>query len=323
MLTAARHSFSRTNSAMDPILVITGPTASGKESLAFELAGRLGAEIVSLDSMKVYRELDIGTAKPSPLHRQAVRYHLIDFVSPDTDFSTGEYLCRLEAVLDELETRSTPAILCGGTALYLKSFLDGFRDGPAADWGFRRQLMREAAAQGSESLHVRLAAIDRASAERIHATDLRRLVRALEIHKQTGELPSARREWGDRPGERRRPARIFGIQWDRETLYERINRRVECMVDAGLFDEIRRARGRRSPLSRSALQVIGYKEVIAGWEAGETEAEIIARVQQSTRRFAKRQLTWFRKMPIEWIASGAADPGQWADDVLRRLGRGA
>ncbi len=303
-----------------PVLVITGPTASGKGALAFELARRLGGEIVSMDSMKVYREMEIATAKPSPARLKQVRYHLLDFVDPAVDFSAGEFLRLLEETIEDIRGRDIQVILSGGTALYLKGFLEGFRDAPPADWELRGRLLAEAEQSGAAHLHRRLEDLDSDAARRIHPADLRRVVRALEVVMKTGRPSSEDRDWGKKTIARSYPVRVFGIAWERQPLYERINRRVEIMAREGLFDEARRLARRKPPLSRSASQSIGYKEIVEGAASGLSESERMAHSQQTTRRFAKRQLTWFRKLDIEWIQAGEnSTPARWAENVIGRL----
>jgi len=303
-------------------IIITGPTASGKGAVAHELARRTGGEIISMDSMKVYREMDVGTAKPSPERRAEVRYHLMDLVDPHVDFSVGDYLPLLETSISEVRERGHPVIVCGGTALYLKAYLEGFCEGPPADWALRSRLIDEASRDGSEVLHRRLDALDPDAARKIHPRDLRRIVRALEVAQSTGRAISARWNWGSRPLREPR-LRIFGLAWERPELYRRIDLRVEVMVEKGLFEEALRLRERTPSLSRSASQSIGYKEIWKGCSDGLGREEITARVKQSTRRFAKSQLTWFRKLPMEWLSVGSRyDPGEIVEEILRRVAGG-
>jgi|SoiMethySBSTD1v2_1073268.scaffolds.fasta_scaffold03374_7 tRNA dimethylallyltransferase len=305
-----------------PSIVITGPTASGKGALGFELAARLGGEIISLDSMKVYREMEVGTAKPPASRRERVPYHLLDLKEPHESFSVGEYLPLLEEKLSEVAARKRPAILVGGTALYLKAFVDGFQAGPVANWQLRERLFDEAAQNGLEELHARLRAADPKAATKIHPKDARRIVRALEVLEATGTPISEAWAWGAE-AHRAGALRIFGVEWPREDLYARIDRRVERMVEGGLFEEALRLQQRTPPLSRCAAQSIGLKEIWRGVAEGRPRADIVAKVQQETRRFAKRQMTWFRKLPIEWLSPPAQDQDAaapaLADEVLRKL----
>ena len=302
------------------LVIVTGPTASGKGTLARALSERLGGEIVSVDSMKVYRELDVVTAKPTAVERRTHRYHLLDLRDPHEDFSVGEYLDELLPVLADIRARGRWAILCGGTALYLKAFLEGFEEGPPADWELRRELIAEAGARGVDALHDRLRQLDPAAAERIQRGDLRRVVRALEVVAKGGTTGNRGRTWKRVPPSS--PYPIFGIARDRERLYARIDERVRHMVERGLFEEIARLQKRTPPVGRSAAQCIGYKEVREGLASDRPREEIAAAVQQASRRFAKRQLTWFRKFPVHWLAATAwSSPEEQADEILARLDR--
>jgi tRNA dimethylallyltransferase len=301
-----------------PLLILTGPSASGKGSVAFELATRSGLEVALMDSMKVYREIDVASAKPSADRRRRVRYHLLDLVTPDLEFSVGDYLPRLEKVLETASERGTGVMLAGGTALYLKGFLDGLLSGPPADWQLRQALREEARLQGLAALHERLRSLDPEAAARISPEDERRILRALEVHALTGRPISASWRW--RTDAPRRVVRLFGLGWERSELYERADRRVLRMVGEGLFEEVEALRARCPPLGRSASQCIGFKELSAGMGQGLGRDEIVARIQQSTRRFIKRQMTWFRKMEIEWLpVSGEIDPVWITDEILRKL----
>jgi tRNA dimethylallyltransferase len=300
-------------------LVITGPTASGKGALSFALARRLGGEIVSLDSMKVFRELDVATAKPAREQRQLVAYHLIDRLDPGEDFSVAEYLRLLDRSIEDILARGKVPVIAGGTALYLKAYLEGLQPGPGADWSVRERLESEVREVGLGRLHERLRQLDPGAAQKIHVNDARRIVRALEVVERTGEPLSRRWAWSGRRQEAR-GARCFALDWDRAALYRRIDQRVERMVAAGLFEEAQRLRHRQPPPGRAASQAIGYKEIWAGLDAGLPHAAIVAQIQRETRRFAKSQLTWFRKMPIEWLpATAAASIEDLATEVLRRL----
>ncbi|MGQ9591987.1 MAG: tRNA (adenosine(37)-N6)-dimethylallyltransferase MiaA [Planctomycetota bacterium] len=300
------------------VLVLAGPTASGKSRAAHELARRLGGEVVVMDSMKVYREMDVATAKP-PLDRRAeVRYHLVDIVDPSEDFSVGDYLALLEETLEDLARRGVPAVVSAGTPLYLQAFLAGFERGPEADWAVRKRILEEAEAAGPAALHARLERIDPEAAARIHPRDLRRVVRALEVAELTGGGAPRRRSWAEAAP--RAGARLFGLLWDRAELYRRIDRRVEEMARAGLFEEALRMRERVPPIGRSASQCIGYKEIWRGLAAAAPRAEIVAAVQRGTRRLAKHQMTWFRRLPISWIEVAEGDaPQTIADRIVERL----
>jgi tRNA dimethylallyltransferase len=299
-------------------LVVTGPTASGKGALAAELARRLGGEIVSLDSMKVYRRMDIGTAKPSPALRREIPFHLVDIVDASESFSVGDYLARAHPALRDIEARARPVILQGGTALYLNALLFGLFRGPEADWRTRQALAGEAEARGLDALYEELGARDPEAAAKIYRQDRRRIVRALEVIRLTGRrMSDLWRETTERAGLERYAC--FAVGWERAALYRRIDLRVERMVDAGLFAEARALQEDSRALSRTASRCIGYRHVFEALASGEAPEATVARIQQDTRRFAKQQLTWFRRFPITWLAPG--EPGRMADQLLATLAR--
>ena len=297
----------------NPVLAIVGPTASGKGALARAVASRLGAEILSLDSMKVFRGLDVGTAKPSAAARAETPWHLLDLADAGEEFSVRRWLDAAEAALADVRTRGRRAIFSGGTALYLQSLRRGLFEGPPADWPLRERL----AAEGAPALFARLREIDPAAAARIEPNDLRRLVRAHEVHALTGRPISAlRREWTEGPD--RHPLFVVGIRRAREDIYARIDRRVLRMFDEGLVAEVRGLLAAGVAFGRTASQALGYREILAHLEPGGPGLDAtIEQLQRRTRQFAKRQLTWFRKMTfIEWVDAG---PDDTVDEVARRL----
>jgi tRNA dimethylallyltransferase len=275
--------------------ILTGPTASGKTQLALELAGRLGAEVVAMDSMTLYRGLDVGTAKPTPEERRRVPHHLVDALDPWESASVAWWLERAAACCRDIAARGRQALLVGGTPLYLKAVLFGLFGGPPADEGLRRRLAEEAGRDGGAALHARLARVDPASAARLHPNDLRRVVRALEVWELTGRPISAwQRQWRGEPA----PARpALWLDVPRAELYDRINRRVDQMLAAGLLDEVRALRNLPKPLSREAAQAVGYKELFDYLDGRANWGEAVERVKVRSRRLAKRQLTWFRHLP--------------------------
>jgi tRNA dimethylallyltransferase len=276
-------------------VVLTGPTGSGKSALALDLAEYLGAEIVSMDSMALFRRMDVGTAKPSAADRARVPHHLIDVLEPWESSSVAWWLGQAEAVCREIEGRAKRALFVGGTALYLKALLFGLFDGPPADAAVRQRLEREAAEGGREALHGRLARVDPVSAGRLHANDLRRVVRALEVFELTGwPLSAWQTQWmaSMPPG-----PRCFWLDLPREELYARIDRRVERMVADGLVEEVRALRRLGRPLGQEASQALGYKEMFAYLDGEAGLEETVARIQRRSRNFAKRQITWFRHLP--------------------------
>jgi tRNA dimethylallyltransferase len=281
---------------------LSGPTASGKTAIGLELARQLNAEIVSLDSMAVYRGLDIGTAKPMPEERQKVPHHLIDVIEPDQEFSLAQYLAAAERTAAEITKRGRQTLFVGGTPLYLKALLRGIFEGPPADWALRRRWQTEAEARGGEWLHQQLLGVDPVAASRLHANDTRRLIRALEVYEKTGRPIS---EW-QQQFDAARPAgacRVFVLDWPREQLYARIDRRVEAMFAAGLVTEVQALLAAGKQLSLTARQALGYREVLEHLARERDFADTIALVKTRTRQFAKRQLTWFRSLSeCRWIA---------------------
>jgi tRNA dimethylallyltransferase len=277
-------------------LVLTGPTGSGKSALALELAERIGAEIVAMDSMTLYRGLDIGTAKPGVEDRRRVSHHLIDVLDPWETGSVAWWLERARECVREIEARGRRALFVGGTPLYLKALLSGLFEGPPADADVRARLSAEVEAVGVEALHAKLAAVDQRTADRLHPNDVRRVTRALEVWEVTGRPMS---EWQTQWGANAHPqaAQVLCLQRPREELYARINQRVLDLVAGGWLDEVRALRTLPRPLSREAGLALGYRELNdfldekRGWD------ETVSLIQQRTRNFAKRQLTWFRHLP--------------------------
>ena len=291
----------------------------GESRLALELAPRLNAEIISMDSMALYRGMDIGTAKPTRAERDSVRHHLIDVLMPWEKSSVAWWLEQARECVADVERRGKQVLFVGGTPLYLKALLFGIFDGPPADEPIRRRLAQEAAEKGSESLHRRLAEIDPATAGRLHPNDLRRLIRALEVLELTGRpISSWQEQWeivspASRAGPTSPPAsesstsskllpaaapQILCLALPRPELYDRINRRVIAMFEAGLVEEVRALRRLERPMSPEARQALGYMETAKYLEGRVTLEETIARVQMRTRQFAKRQITWFRHLPF-------------------------
>lgn len=296
---------------------LTGPTACGKTALGLRLAQELDAEILSLDSMAVFCRMDIGTAKPTHDEQRQVPHHLIDLVDPHEEFSTASYLIHARTVAEELVNRGKQPLFVGGTGLYLRAILRGVFEGPPADWDFRTALETQAARHAPNWLHSRLAAVDPVSARRLHPRDVRRLVRALEIHHVTGIPPSRLQHERPLPPEQR-PRHVYWLHPPRDWLYERINRRVDRMIAQGLVEEVRGLLDRNPPLGRTARQALGYREII-DWIEGRpaTLDEAVTLIQTRTRQFAKRQHTWFRnleecrELPITGTES--------VDELTRRL----
>jgi len=301
------------------IHVLLGPTASGKTEVAVELAHALQAEVISVDSMKVYRGMDTGTAKPSVEERRGVRYHLLDIRSPAQAYSASEFVHDADAAAREISARGKAVLMEGGTALYMKAFAEGIFDSPPASDEKRERLEREAAERGVERLHERLQELDPEAASRIHPRDLRRIIRALEVFELTGRpISELQSQWGrTREGLKLVQA---GLSWPRELLHARINGRVEKMMGMGLLDEVRRIDS-ETGFGKQASQAVGYKELLGhlrGWYGLERAVELIKR---HTRRFARHQMTWFRKFRVHWVEMEDKEARQAADEILRIWGR--
>ena len=284
-----------------PLICIVGPTAVGKTEIAIQLAQHLDAEIVSLDSRQIYREMDIGTAKPTPDQRGAVPHHLIDCVDVDQPFSVAEYQRLADVATTEIWERGKGTMAVGGAGLYFRGLIDGLFEGPGADAEIRAKLQREAAEHGNAALHERLRQCDPETADRVHPNNRVKVIRALEVYELTGKPISALQEQWKR-NKPRYPFRAFGLDMPREALYRRIEDRVDRMVEIGLIEEVKGLLDQGYPRDCVAMQSFGYKELIDYLDGVRTFDEAIALLKQNTRRFAKRQLTWFRNDPrIDWL----------------------
>jgi tRNA dimethylallyltransferase len=279
-------------------LVLTGPTGSGKSRLGIELAERLGAEIVSMDSMALYCGMDVGTAKPSLEDRGRVPHYLLDVLDPWESASVAWWLDRAAECCRDIERRGKRVLFVGGTALYLKALMFGIFQGPAADLQLRRRLAEFAEEHGAKNLHARLAAVDPVSAARLHVNDTKRIIRALEVWELTGQRISAyQAQWSATTQPDDSLPRVLWLDLPRSELYRRINQRTNAMLAAGLVEEVRRLRALPQPMSREARQALGYKELF-DYLDGLCDLEAAAeRIRTRSRNYAKRQVTWFRHLP--------------------------
>ena len=301
-----------------PILAVAGPTASGKTRLAVALAKALDGEVLSCDSMQIYRRMDIGTAKPTAEEMQGVPHHMIDVVEPDEPFSVGRYVSMADPILQDILRRGKACIVCGGTGLYLDSLLLGRSFAQAPETGRRAALEAEADQVGMEAMLEKLRAVDPAAAARLHVADRKRILRALEVYQETGKtITQHNLETMALPP--KYDALYLGLTFsDRAVLYDRIDRRVDEMLAQGLLREIEGLLAAGIPPTATSLQAIGYKEPIAALRGEITMDEAVERVKRESRRYAKRQLTWLRRNEkIHWIVQSA--PLSWADTWEKAL----
>ena len=283
------------------LLCLLGPTAVGKTEIAIQLAQHLNAEIVSVDSRQIYRQMDIGTAKPTSDEQHAVPHHLIDCVDITQPFSVADFQSLADTAIIDIQNRGKQVLLVGGAGLYYRAIVDGLFEGPAADPSFRKQLEKEASEHGVESLHNRLRTCDPEAADRIHPNNLVRVIRALEVYELTG-IPMSEHQQQWKPENQRYPFFAFGLTMPREQLYSRIEQRVDIMLANGLIAEVESLLAAGYSRETFALQSFGYKELIAYLDGKCPYVEAVNQLKQNTRRFAKRQLTWFRKdTRIEWV----------------------
>lgn len=279
----------------DDCWFLTGATATGKTGVALALATRLDAEIVSLDSMTIYRGMDIGTAKPAPAERAVVPHHLLDIVDPAEEYNVAQYVEDAAATVAAIRTRGRDVLFVGGTPLYLKSLLRGLFDGPPANWELRHEIEAELEQVGQAALHERLMQVDPVAASAIHPHDTRRMIRALEVFRATGQ-PLSHQQMQFEDGRAAEECRVFVLRRERRELHRRIEGRVEAMIEVGLVDEVRGLTSNGKRLGRTASQAVGYREALS-LLAGELDIEQMrARIQARTRQFAKRQGTWFRSL---------------------------
>ena len=285
---------------MKRLLFIVGPTAVGKSSVAIQIAERLHTEVISCDSMQIYRECNIGTAKVTPNEQRGIRHHLIDFVPPGERYSAAQYACDFDAVLQS-HFQDRTAVVCGGTGLYVNAVLFPFHFAHTdSDW-------------------QDLKAVDSISAEQLHVNDVKRVIRALEIYYLTGKRKSEQEDsFSQQP---KYPYYLAGLNEDREVLYERINRRVDDMIRQGLFEEVEGLLNRGVSADSQAMQAIGYKEIVKAIQGEYKRVEAIELIKQNSRNYAKRQMTFFRKIPgIVWYC---ADEKQLAEKIMedyRKIG---
>ena len=301
---------------MNHIICIAGPTASGKTALAVELAKELDGEVVSCDSMQVYKRMDIGTAKPTKEEMQGIVHHMIDVAEPEEDFSVSRYCSLASPIVDDILARGKTAIIAGGTGLYMDSLIRGNAFAPFPSTGVREKLEAQADSDGMEAMLKWLQSIDPEAAGRLHLSDRKRVLRALEVYLETGETITEHNKKTQAVPPRYSPLWL-GLDFaDRGELYRRIDARVGLMLEIGLIAEIQSLLASGIPEKCTAMQAIGYKEFVSALEGQCTVAQAADQVRQSSRHYAKRQLTWFRRnQSIHWLTRS---PGEGGTEILEK-----
>lgn len=302
------------------VIVISGPTATGKTALSVALAEALNGEIVSADSMQIYKGMDIGTAKVSPEEARGIAHHMVDVAEPGENFSVSRWVDMAAAACEDIFARGKLPIIAGGTGLYIDSLLSGrsFAAAPEGDESLRQKLSEEYDSIGGEAFRQKLREVDPERAEKLHPSDKKRLTRAMEVYLLTGETITVHDERSRSLPPRYNSLRIALTYENRETLYSRIDRRVDIMVESGLFTEVENLLRGGLDRGSTAMQAIGYKEVAAYFSGHLSREEAIDKIKQESRRYAKRQLTWLRRdSEIHWIyRDGAASPESHLEEIF-------
>jgi tRNA dimethylallyltransferase len=298
----------------DKKILILGVTASGKGKLAFELAKELGGEIISADSMKVYKGMDIGTAKPPLKVREQIPWYLIDVAEPWEAFSVAKFLELANQRIEQIRSADKPVIVVGGTALYIKSLLYGLFKGPGSDEQIRGQLKQKMQNESSQALHEELASLDPETAQRVHPNDAKRIIRGLEVYKLTGKpISSFKQQWDE---SKIVDWKIIGLHREKSVENHRINMRVKKMMDEGLVDEVKTLLSKPKPLSKQAKAAIGYSEIIDYLENKMDLEKTVERIKINTRRLAKHQRTWFKRFTsVNWLD---IDENQTKNEILQK-----
>ena len=299
------------------LIAVLGPTASGKTALSVALAKRLGTEIISGDSMLVYRDFDIGSAKPDAAERCGVKHWLLDILPPDAEFNVTDFQTEASKIITGLNEKGLIPVLAGGTGLYAKALLEGYDfNSFSGDDEYRGSLERLAEEHGKEYVHAMLEKVDPETAARLHVNDFRRVVRALEVWHLGREKISQKKE----EGRLLYDAFVIGLRWERAVLYERINRRVDLMMEQGLVNEVRQLMAAGVSRTAQAMKGIGYKETAAYLDGECSLDEAVYEIKKATRHFAKRQLTWYRKMPyIHWFEVDGKTTEELLQEILPKI----
>lgn len=288
-------------SEQSPVIILVGPTAVGKTSASIPLAQRLGAEIISADSRQIYKYMSIGTAKPTPEEMQDIPHHLVDTLDPNKKYTAGQFARDAGRIIDELYARGKQPLVVGGAGLYIKALTQGLFDKKSTDKKVRRDLQQQVDTDGIQGLYEEFRRVDPAYASEVHINDEKKIIRALEIYRVTGEPPSKHFAQAEHSG-LDHPCHLFGLKMDRKRLYDRINRRVELMIEHGLVEEVKGLLAKGYTGNENALQTVGYREIFA-YLAGELSLdEAVNQIQTNTRQYAKRQMTWFRNQhEVTWF----------------------
>ena len=300
------------------VIVICGPTASGKTALSIELAKKINGEIISSDSMQIYKDMNIGTAKPTAEEMQGIKHYLLDFVEPDKRYSVAEFKKDAEKAIEEILSKGKIPIVVGGTGLYVDSLIYGIEyQNIELDEKYRKELEKIAEEQGLQVLYKRAKEIDEEAIKKISPNDKKRIIRILEIYKATGKNKTEQ-EIESRKKEIKYDFKVFAINMDREKLYERINKRVDIMIEQGLIEEVKEITRKYKDFP-TAMQGLGYKEVIEYLDEKMSKEEMIEKVKMETRRYAKRQITWFKKNKQTMWIDGLADKQSNIQFILENI----
>ncbi len=287
---------------MDNVIIIVGPTASGKTKLSIELAKEIDGEIISADSMQIYKYMDIGTAKADAEEMQGIQHYLVDEVTPDEEFSVARFQEKAYQYIEEILQRGKVPIVAGGTGLYVNSLIHNINfTETTSDWELRERLKKEAEEKGNQYLHDKLREVDPEAAEKLHVNDVKRVIRALEVYEYT-KMPISYHQEISRQNPPRFNYILIGLKMDRQKLYDRINRRVDIMLEKGLVEEVRKLVQRGYDRNAVAMQGLGYKEILAYFRGEMTLEEAAEIIKMDSRRYAKRQITWFKRYEnIHWV----------------------
>ena len=307
-----------TSQMRQKVIVICGPTASGKTALSIELAKKINGEIVSADSMQIYKDMDIGTAKPTVEEMQGIEHYLIDFVPPDDRYSVADYKIDAKKAIKKILEKGKTPIIVGGTGLYVDSLIYEIEyPNIEFDENYRKELEEQVEKQGLDKLYEQAKKIDPQAIEKISKNDKKRILRVLEIYHATGKTKTEQ-EVESRKKEVEYDYKVFALNWDREKLYERINKRVDIMIEQGLIEEVKQISKKYNKFP-TAMQGLGYKEVVEYLEGNCTKEEMIEKIKKETRHYAKRQLTWFRKNSQTIWLNGQDDIQKNIDNILSNI----